>query len=231
MAADGPDRASSRRVVESPSRRVAESPTLLGTVTGDIAAFESLMRGRERDVFGYLWRLVGDEQTAYDLCQETFLRAWQHFAAMSHYEQPGAWLFRVATNLAINAMEKRKPLTSLSDDLREDVMPAAEDPARGVVVRDLVHRTLLQLQPRHRSALVLREVYGLSSVEVAQALSTTHAAAKMLLSRAREAFRRQYVDASTCMKKADYELQHCARMPARADDGGPLWLARRRPAT
>jgi RNA polymerase sigma-70 factor, ECF subfamily len=156
-----------------------------------IAAFESLMRGHERDVFGYLWRLTGDEQTAYDLCQETFLRAWQHYATMSHYEQPGAWLFRVATNLALNSLKKRKLLTYPADDATEGAQPVAEDPLHGFVVRDLVHRALLQLQPRHRSALVLREVYGLSSEEVALALGTTHAAAKMTLSRAREEFRQR----------------------------------------
>ena len=167
-----------------------------GTTARTIAAFESLMQGRERDVFGYLWRLTGDEQTAYDLCQETFLRAWQRFATVSHYEQPGAWLFRVATNLAINSLKKRRELTYIGDDALGDEMTiaslsATEDPAHQYEVRDLVHRTLLRLQPRHRSALVLREVYGLSSVEVAEALGTSHAAAKMALSRAREEFRRR----------------------------------------
>jgi RNA polymerase sigma-70 factor (ECF subfamily) len=159
-------------------------------------AFESLMRGREREIFGYLWRLTGDEQTAYDLCQETFLRAWQHFAKVSRYEQPGAWLFRVATNLAINSTKKRREPSYFGDDTEgDDVMTVtlsvAEDPAHGYEVRELVHRTLLRLQPRHRSALVLREVYGLSSMEVAQTLGTTHAAAKMILSRAREEFRQR----------------------------------------
>src|SRR5512146_3507771 len=63
--------------------------------------FEDLIAGRESDIFGYLWRLTGDEQAAYDLCQETFLRAWQQFGKIQHYDQPGAWLFRVATNLAL----------------------------------------------------------------------------------------------------------------------------------
>jgi RNA polymerase sigma-70 factor (ECF subfamily) len=174
----------------------AEVTTDSDATTGDFAAFEALMRGRERDVFAYLWRLTGDEQTAYDLCQETFLRAWQRFATVRRYEQPGAWLFRVATNLALNALKQRKELTYLGVDQLGDGATAAaldlvEDPARRYEVRDLIHRTLLRLQPRHRSALVLREVYGLSSLEVAAALGTTNAAAKMALSRAREEFRRR----------------------------------------
>jgi RNA polymerase sigma-70 factor, ECF subfamily len=158
----------------------------------ETAAFEALVQGRERDIFGYLWRLTGDEQTAYDLCQETFLRAWQYFARIRHYEKPGGWLFRAATNLALNHLQRRtlpaRPVTAL----HEDEAPASDDLAGEVAERDLVHRTLLRLQPRHRAAMVLREVYGMTSEEVARALDITHAAAKMTLSRAREEFRRCY---------------------------------------
>jgi DNA-directed RNA polymerase specialized sigma24 family protein len=64
--------------------------------------FEDFFTRHQQDIFGYLWRITGEEQAAYDLCQETFLRAWQQFDTVSTYERPGAWLFRVATNLAIN---------------------------------------------------------------------------------------------------------------------------------
>ena len=158
----------------------------------EIADFEALVRGRERDVFGYLWRLTGDEQTAYDLCQETFLRAWQHFARIRGYERPEGWIFRVATNLALNHLQRRTLPAHPVAALNEDETPASADLAREVAERDLVHRTLLRLQPRHRAAMVLREVYGMTSEEIARALDLTHAAAKMTLSRAREEFRRSY---------------------------------------
>src|SRR5262245_14260903 len=97
---------------------------------GDVsspAAFEAFLQGRERDVFGYLWRLTGDEQTAYDLCQETFIRAWQHFAKVKTYDNPGAWLFRVATNLVLNHRQRRAPPTRPTTELGEDEDPASED--------------------------------------------------------------------------------------------------------
>lgn len=159
---------------------------------GEIAAFEALVRGRERDVFGYLWRLTGDEQAAYDLCQETFLRAWQHFARIRQYEQPGGWIFRVATNLALNHLQRRSLGTRSVTALHEDEATASADVAGEVAQRDVIHRTLLRLQPRQRAAIVLREVYGMTSEEVAHTLNITHAAAKMTLSRARGEFRRHY---------------------------------------
>ena len=195
-----------RRLILARRRHVrgVHSPLLwMAAVTGrneatraassEIAAFEALVRGRERAVFGYLWRLTGDEQSAYDLCQETFLRAWQNFDRIRQYEHPGGWLFRVATNLALNHLQRRSHPAGLITELREDEALASDDLAGQVAERDVVHRTLLRLQPRQRAALVLREVYGMTSEEISRTLDTTHAAAKMTLSRAREEFRRCYV--------------------------------------
>lgn len=154
--------------------------------------FEDFISGRESDLFGYLWRLTGDEQTAYDLCQETLLRAWQHFGKIRHYEQPGAWLFRVATNLALNAIERRSTVSSRVTPLRDDHQPTVEDPSGRIARLDLIHQTLLQLPARERAALVLREVEGFSMSEIANALDVSANSVRMLLSRARAHFRQRY---------------------------------------
>jgi DNA-directed RNA polymerase specialized sigma24 family protein len=58
-------------------------------------AFDNIFERHERQVFGYLWRMTGDHAFASDLCQETFLRAWQRFDRLSTYENPLGWLLRV----------------------------------------------------------------------------------------------------------------------------------------
>lgn len=70
------------------------------------ALFDTLFARLERSVYGYLWRVLGDKQAAEDLTQETFLRAWRHIGKISAYEQPETWVWRVATNLALN--ERRR---------------------------------------------------------------------------------------------------------------------------
>ncbi|HET9979703.1 MAG TPA: sigma-70 family RNA polymerase sigma factor [Ktedonobacterales bacterium] len=160
----------------------APTPTPTQAAGGAYNTFEEFIAGREADIFGYLWRLTGDEQTAYDLCQETLLRAWQQFGKIRHYEQPGAWLFRVATNLALNAIARRDTMRSHVTPLDESDQPSVEDAAGRIAHRDLIHTTLLQLSARERAALVLREVEGFSANSV-----------RMLLSRARANFRQRYV--------------------------------------
>jgi RNA polymerase sigma-70 factor (ECF subfamily) len=157
--------------------------------------FEHLFVRYHQDIFSYVWRITGDEQAAHDLCQETFLRAWQHFTRLSTYERPGAWLFRVATNLAINHQRNQAKSVSRLLKLEEpgDTTETESDPALGVVERDAVATAMRALPLRQRMALVLRVVYGLPFEEIALTLGVSHAAAKMTLSRARDQFRRHYL--------------------------------------
>ena len=143
-----------------------------------VDAFEAFFWRHERDILGYLWRLTGDEQAAHDLSQETFVRAW---------------LFRVASNLGINHLRgrARRPVASASAAL-ELVETASGDPAHRLAEHDAIRQTLLELPPRQRAAVVLCDVYGLTSAEAASALGLSHGSLKMALWRGRERFRQDY---------------------------------------
>ncbi len=154
--------------------------------------FESFFRQHERAVYACLWRLTGDAQTARDLTQETFLRAWRHFERVRGYERPQSWLLRVATNLAISARRSQRPQLS-ADTLSDADAPARSDPTHAFAERDLVERALLTLPPNQRAALTLREVYAFSCAEIGAALGLSRDAVKMALYRGRESFRRAYL--------------------------------------
>jgi RNA polymerase sigma-70 factor (ECF subfamily) len=156
-------------------------------------AFEAFFRTHERAIFGYLCRMTGDEQASYDLSQETFVRAWQQFERVRGYEQPRAWLFRVATNLARNHRRHR----SIRDAATVRLVSSGEaagDMSSAVAESDAVRAALDTLPVKQRAALVLRVVYGLSLGELAQALGASEAATKMTLSRARGRFRAHYTE-------------------------------------
>lgn len=91
--------------------------------------FETFFRRHEREIFGYLWRMTGDEQAAYDLSQEAFVRAWQHFDRIAGYERPGAWLFRVATNLALTYQRRAAAPVGAAQPFSTGLDPAVSDPA------------------------------------------------------------------------------------------------------
>lgn len=153
--------------------------------------FESFYQRHARDVFGYLWRLCGDEQMANDLTQEVFFRAWRQFEKLQRYERPEAWLFRVATNLALNERRHQRvvgPVSTLRGHER-----AAGDHAAQLAERAALRSALEGLPVQQRAAFILREVYGHSCAEIAEMLGVSQAAAKMTLSRARERLRSLYL--------------------------------------
>ena len=157
-------------------------------------AFEAFFWRYERDILGYLWRLTGDEQAAYDLSQETFVRAWQRFETLQHYEQPRAWLFRVASNLGINHLRgrsRRGEQTAATEEI-QNIVALGADPAHRLAENDAIHRILLGLPAKQRAAVVLCDVYGLTSAEAAAALGLSHGSLKMSLWRGRERFRQEY---------------------------------------
>jgi RNA polymerase sigma-70 factor, ECF subfamily len=154
--------------------------------------FEAFFNRYEPEIAGYLWRMTGDEQGACDLCQETFLRAWQHFDTICTYEKPGAWLIKVATNLALQYLRKQATPIRAATPLDNILEPSSSDHGKRVVENDLIRETLLELSPRARALLVLREVHGLTGDEIAQTLGMPSTAVKMALWRACTQFREAY---------------------------------------
>jgi RNA polymerase sigma-70 factor (ECF subfamily) len=173
----------------------AQSATSASVSPAQAEAFETFFRQYESRIAGYLWRMLGDEQAANDLSQETFLRAWEHFAEISTYPAPASWLFRVATNLALTYLRRRSaPVGAampLTDDLA-DIESISCDPIAQVDERDEVMQALLSLPAKQRALLVLRGVYGLTTEEAGRALGISLMAARKMLSRAHQQFRDSY---------------------------------------
>jgi RNA polymerase sigma-70 factor (ECF subfamily) len=155
--------------------------------------FERFFLDQEARISSYLWRLLGDAQIASDLCQETFLRAWQHFETIRGYDQPSAWLIKVATNLALHHVRRRRLPVGATVPLHAAADLIVAQPEERLAECDLVRETLLALAPKPRAMLVLREIYGLSGDEVAAALGLSRQAAKKALFRARAQFRTVYL--------------------------------------
>jgi RNA polymerase sigma-70 factor (ECF subfamily) len=176
-----------------PGEVADETLPTLGVQPVEFEVFEAFFREHERAVYACLWRLTGDAQAALDLTQETFLRAWRHFERVRVYEQPLAWLLRVATNLARTAHRREQGRPRSTETLTDAETPARSDPTQRLAERDLVERTLLHLPLNQRAALTLREVYGFSCAEIGAQLGLSRDAVKMALYRGREGFRRHYL--------------------------------------
>ena len=175
--------------------------------------FPALDDDIRRELLAHCYRMLGSVHDAEDLVQETYLRAWRSYDSFEGRSSLRTWLYRIATNACLNALESRKrrplptglgqpssdpdgPLQELTEvpwlEPVPDTMVAADvsvDPATVVTSRESIRlafiAALQHLPPRQRAVLILRDVLRWKAAEVAEALDTSVAAVNSTLQRAR----------------------------------------------
>ena len=152
---------------------------------GDLAAFDQLMREHERLVLMTALRLLGRLEDAQDASQEVFLRLYRNLSKVGT-PTLAPWLYRVTVNVCHDMRRKQAPSADI-DDLPE---PAASDPDPQRLTTEAERRRALALSLRmlpekERAALVLRDLEGLSTDEVARVLGSSEATVRSQISKAR----------------------------------------------
>ena len=159
-------------------------------VSGEHVA--SLFEAHHEAIFAYLYRLLDDAEWAHDLTQETFLQLYRTRRRLSGVKNERAWIYRIAGNLAFNALKRRRRFTWLPWREGDAPLLLADGPRRHLQEKGQVARALAALSPTYRAPLLLYSHYDFSVREVAEVLDISEAAVKTRLYRAREKFRRAY---------------------------------------
>jgi RNA polymerase sigma-70 factor (TIGR02960 family) len=207
---------------------VPSEETLVRARAGDGEAFRELTDPYRRELQLHCYRILGSVQDAEDLLQETLLAAWRGLDRFQGRASLRAWLYRIATNRCLNALRDRgrrpqplAPSVTLPEPSRWDE-PVRLEPYPDVLLEDLPDHdpgpearyqakeatelafvTALQhLPPRQRAVLVLRDVLGFGTAEIAAMLASSQPSVKGALQRARATLQ--------------------ARLPASDREGAPL---------
>jgi RNA polymerase sigma-70 factor (TIGR02960 family) len=196
---------------------VVIEPTLTRARAGDEEAFRELTDPYRRELQLHCYRIVGSVQDAEDLLQETLLAAWRGLDGFEGRSSLRAWLYRIATNRCLNALRDaaRRPrelppppesppeppaptrqeepiwLEPYPDVLLEGIPDLAPGPEARYETRESIGLAfvagLQHLPPRQRAVLVLRDVLGFKTTEVADILGSSDASVNSALQRARSA--------------------------------------------
>ena len=188
-------------------------------LSGDSSAFTALVESYRRELHLHCYRLLGSLHEAEDMAQETMLRAWQHSDTFKGQASVRTWLYRIATNVCLDALKKRssRTLPVMASPAADPFLPlapawaestwlepypdswlaeATEDPAARYSRREsvsLAFLTVLQLlPPRQRAILILSDVLDWRASEIASLLSISVSAANSALHRARVTMEKQY---------------------------------------
>jgi len=157
---------------------------------GDRWALEELVRRTHRSVYTCALRLVGNPDDAADVTQDVYLRVVRKLGGFRHEASFATWLNRVTTNVAMSALKRRSRRIAVEGGaVPPDTRDPAPDPAERAEMVALARRLeqlVAQLPETQRQVLVLRDIYGQSTDEVADAMGISTGAVKVRLFRARE---------------------------------------------
>lgn len=187
------------------------------------ACVEELYAAHHAEIHRYLARMVGDDELAADLTQETFVKAYRAFDSLQDLQQARPWLYRIAGRTALDELRRRRLVRFVpwAGEPGGTVASAEDSVLRGRLSGEL-ERALAAIPERQRMALLLSELEQFNGLELAAALGTSHDAARALLTRARESLRQAL--AVERARTATAETRPGAQ-------GGRLRLPGRRPRT
>ncbi len=159
---------------------------------GEEEAFAQLYEEYARGVLNLCFRLVRDREDAHDLTQEVFVRAFTHAASFRHDASPLTWLYRIATNLCLNHLRRRKyqDCRELAEGGPADIEPAHPQERPDVEferheTQSLVWQALDQLPPAQRAVIVLQKYEGFSCQEIAAVMNCSVGAVHARIHRAK----------------------------------------------
>src|SRR4051812_6470819 len=164
---------------------------------GDDEAFAALVVRYERKLVRVLTRLVHDEELARDLAQETFWKVYSRLDRFDTARRFGPWLFRIGVNLGLDQLRRREaPQAASIDHPQGDGTGAFDlpdpDPRIRAELAQEVQFILERIAVPYRTILVLRDLEGFSSAEVAAIVGRREATVRWRLAKARDAFREQW---------------------------------------
>jgi len=170
------------------------------SIGGDLDSFNQLVLRWERPIYALAYRVIGREEDARDVCQETFLRAFRALGGFKGQAKFSSWLYRITLNLCRDWIrrERRQPLAQTPEGV--DLVELAGEGADVDSVEDLVARkeigaavskAMALLPEEQRTAIVLKEYHGLTFQEIADMLDCPLSTVKTRLYQGLTVLRRQ----------------------------------------
>jgi RNA polymerase sigma-70 factor (ECF subfamily) len=152
--------------------------------TGDTTAFDQLVRRYRTRIFGMIYNMVHNEQDAWDLAQDSFVKAWKSIGRFRGQSSFYTWIYRIVTNVTIDWLRKKqiKGGGAEFDDAVQlnEIEPASRTVPRAEAapheqmeqaeIRGRIDAAIAELSPEHRAVILLKEIEGMQYHEIAESL-------------------------------------------------------------
>ncbi|MEM6793592.1 MAG: RNA polymerase sigma factor [Acidobacteriota bacterium] len=199
-AASRPTLAFSRSRHRDSLREATDKDLLFALRDGDESALNELIERKTGPLTKTVYRILHDDEEARDIVQITFFRLWEHREKFDARWSPNTWIYRIATNLAIDHLRSRQSRQKNNEPVRLHIERRFDDRARRdrsslqeSEVTQIFHELAAGLTEKQRMVFLLREVEGLASKEVAAIVGCRESTVRNHLFNARRYLREQLV--------------------------------------
>ncbi|WP_226038562.1 RNA polymerase sigma factor SigW [Aquibacillus saliphilus] len=169
---------------------------------GNQSAFEDVVAFYQNKVYQICYRIIGNAHEAEDLAQETFIRAYVNIHSFDSRRKFSTWLYRIATNITIDRIRKKKPDYFLDAEVKgtdgldmysqlSSDQPLPEDEVESIELQNYIQEEIMNLPAKYRSVIALRFVDELSLNEISEILNIPVGTVKTRIHRGREALRKR----------------------------------------
>lgn len=159
---------------------------------GDVLAFDTLFEFYYNRICTYLAHIVGDYEEGRDLAQETFLKAWQGIGRIQNEIRFDTWLYRIATNTAIDHLRRRKFRRETNTIDNSSANTTISGPEAQVAEQEHIRQALAKVSLKYRTCLLLQLVADFSQRQIAASLNISEKSVSIYVSRGCEQFRLAY---------------------------------------
>jgi len=141
---------------------------------GDTEAFGELVSKYSTKIFTMVYCILGDENDAWDLAQEGFLKAWRSIHRFEARSSFYTWLYSITMNLTIDSLRRKGRRQEVElDDAMPSFLPGPRVNCERAEIREQVNAALAQLSPEHRAVVVLKEIEDMQYREIADVLNVS----------------------------------------------------------
>jgi RNA polymerase sigma-70 factor, ECF subfamily len=159
------------------------------------AEFDRIFIEFSTPIYNYVLRMVGDADRAADIAQDTFIKAYRKLSTLTDASSTRSWLYRIATNTAIDEMRRGRHTVPMGDEEDRSVEqpdggPGPETQVLSGLLDDRIGRALLRLKANHRQCLILSDIEDMGAGQIGEVMGMSNGAVRVLLCRARGEMRR-----------------------------------------
>jgi len=182
---------------------------------GDVTAFEKLIEIYQSKVYNLAYKMFGNPEDASDLAQEALIKIFKNISTFKEESQFSTWIYRIAYNLYVDELRKRKKFDVQSideqyEDSNEskitiiDNRPTPEQYVENKEKAEIVHNAINKLSAEHKAAIILRDIDGHTYEEIAEIQNCSLGTVKSRINRARGQLKEilsEYLEQNTTIKR------------------------------